>query len=79
MAMDTTNLTESLESQLHLLSEEERKKVAEYVKSIIDQRRVVTAKDNRWIMNLVGIGSGPSDLAEEHDHYIYGTPKKGSD
>lgn len=25
---------------------------------------------------VIGIGQGPADSAEQHDHYIYGTPKK---
>ena len=25
---------------------------------------------------FIGVCEGPSDLAENHDHYIHGTPKK---
>jgi predicted DNA-binding antitoxin AbrB/MazE fold protein len=25
---------------------------------------------------VIGIGEGPSDGADQHDHYIYGTPKR---
>lgn len=36
--------------------------------------------DDPWLshpMNsVIGIGSGPTDSAAQHDHYIYGTPKK---
>jgi predicted DNA-binding antitoxin AbrB/MazE fold protein len=25
---------------------------------------------------VIGIGEGPGDGADQHDHYIYGTPKR---
>jgi len=25
---------------------------------------------------VIGIGEGPADGADQHDHYIYGTPKR---
>jgi hypothetical protein len=25
---------------------------------------------------VIGIGQGPADGADQHDHYIYGTPKR---
>ena len=32
-----------------------------------------------WIAaNAVGSDALPTDLADEHDHYLYGQPKKGS-
>jgi hypothetical protein len=27
---------------------------------------------------LAGTVDGPEDLAKEHDHYLYGTPKQGT-
>jgi AF2212-like len=29
------------------------------------------------LSSLVGTVDAPSDWAEEHDHYLYGTPKRG--
>ncbi|KGE73308.1 antitoxin family protein [Spirochaeta lutea] len=31
------------------------------------------------IAMLAGSVEGPEDLAREHDHYLYGIPKRGSD
>ena len=30
------------------------------------------------LRSLVGTVDAPADWAEEHDHYLYGTPKRGS-
>lgn len=30
-----------------------------------------------FLIRNAGTISGPSDFSEEHDHYLYGTPKKG--
>jgi hypothetical protein len=29
------------------------------------------------LVGLVGDPEGPRDVAEEHDHYLYGAPKRG--
>lgn len=29
-----------------------------------------------WMGDLIGSGDGPSDLAENHDHYAHGVPKR---
>ncbi len=31
-----------------------------------------------WMLNYAGVADDlPADLASEHDHYLYGTPKHG--
>jgi hypothetical protein len=38
-------------------------------------------KVNAWsyLASLAGSYDGPPDWSAEHDHYIYGTPKRGSE
>ena len=35
---------------------------------------------NAWdfLASIAGSYDGPGDSADEHDHYIYGTPKRGA-
>jgi hypothetical protein len=43
--------------------------------AVADQARGLSALD--WIVeNAVDDPSTPTDLAHQHDHYLYGTPKK---
>jgi len=41
----------------------------------------VTVENNAWSVldSLIGCVDAPSDWAEEHDHYISGTPKRRAD
>ncbi len=42
-----------------------------------EQARVPEAlADDDPLWSLVGVADGPTDGAENHDHYIYGAPKK---
>lgn len=37
------------------------------------------AEDPLWaISGLAGDPEGPDDVAEEHDHHLYGAPKTGT-
>lgn len=56
--------------------------------SIIDQfqasagrRTRVSEGESIWtvLKSLIGTVDAPPDWAAEHDHYLYGTPKKGAD
>jgi len=42
--------------------------------------RAVGAED-AWsvLQSLAGTYDGPSDWSSQHDHYIYGSPKRGAD
>jgi hypothetical protein len=38
-----------------------------------------TESDPVYHLADLAVDGGPSDLASEHDHYAYGTPKRGKD
>ncbi|MDM8545378.1 hypothetical protein QUF61_02685 [Candidatus Venteria ishoeyi] len=42
------------------------------------EEKIPTQEVNAWdtLQNLTGSLSAPSDWAEEHDHYLYGTNKQ---
>ncbi|GEM_PF-1500434 len=75
--METKDIVSTIQSDLAMLNEEEQRRVMEYVRTLIEQKKKNHAQYVEDMMKLVGIGeSGLGDGAEEHDHYIYGTPKK---
>ena len=37
---------------------------------------VSTLDESDPLAAVIGIGEGPADGADQHDHYIYGTPKR---
>ena len=37
---------------------------------------VSTLDESDPLAAVIGIGEGPADGADQHDHYIYGTPKQ---
>ena len=41
-------------------------------------RVTLTTADENYdpLAGVIGIGEGPADGADRHDHYIYGTPKR---
>ena len=43
------------------------------------ERREAKEKRNLWdvLSDLSGTVEGPDDWSEEHDHYLYGVPKRG--
>lgn len=72
---------EQIVSKIRTLSEKEREDVLRYVDSVIgNQSR--PKKLGEKIMELVADVPDevwdrlPTDGAEQHDHYIYGTPKR---
>lgn len=39
-----------------------------------------TGAEAEPLLQIIGLAedpAGPDDVAEEHDHYLYGTPKRG--
>jgi hypothetical protein len=47
------------------------------VEVVVKEREPAPAALGKRLMKLSGIAKGlPSDLAEQHDHYLYGTPKR---
>ena len=52
-----------------------REAVELYEKTKVSDEKDLTEKDPIW--DIVGLVSGnATDLSEEHDHYIYGNPKR---
>jgi len=43
------------------------------------EKKETSGKENLWdvLDKLTGTIAGPEDWSKEHDHYLYGTPKKG--
>jgi len=43
------------------------------------EREETSGEQNVWdvLNNLIGAVEGPEDLSQEHDHYLYGLPKRG--
>jgi hypothetical protein len=46
-----------------------------------DQVSAAVKRENAWdlLEALTGTIEAPPDWASEHDHYLYGTPKRGED
>ncbi len=67
--------------KIQTLSDEEREQVLRYVEDVLNKRHRKQTLGEK-IQNLTADVSDdvwekiPSDGAEQHDHYIYGTPKK---
>ncbi len=66
-----------LEQQLMQLDENEQQKVFSFIQSLLRNKHTNHKKNLRGLERLIGIGeSDVTDGAAEHDHYLYGTPKK---
>ena len=50
---------------------------AEYILTIEKKKQEKPVHAIEFLIKNAGIIHGPSDFSEEHDHYLYGTPKKG--
>ena len=67
--------------KIQTLSDEEREQVLRYVEDVLNRRNRKQTLGEK-IQNLTADVSDevwekiPTDGAEHHDHYIYGTPKK---
>ncbi len=47
------------------------------VELVVKEKPVAPTTLGQRLLKLAGIAKGlPSDLAEQHDHYIHGTPKR---
>ncbi|MBS4028722.1 MAG: hypothetical protein KGZ58_08795 [Ignavibacteriales bacterium] len=75
--MTQTESHVQIEKQLMQLDENEQQKVFSFIQSLLNQKRTQEPSDLRELEELIAVGSGTLfDGAEEHDHYVYGTPKK---
>lgn len=67
--------------KIQTLSDEERERVLHYVEEVLSRRnrkQTLGEKINKIIADVPDEvwEKIPSDSSEQHDHYIYGTPKK---
>lgn len=78
------NIEESLIEKLRGLPLEKQQEVLEFVENLA--KRPATSRDDRPIWEVIREISAevpdeewaklPADGAEQHDHYLYGSPKK---
>jgi len=75
-------LTRELEQHIHVLSQQQKKPEAEVIRDLLEtglkkQRPISTGEA---LLGLAKLGetlgmSGPTDLSERHDDYLYGDDK----
>ena len=77
------NLQQTIQEQMRVLSEDEIRQVLAFIASLQKQRKVSRANPLSAIFeelsNEIPLEQWrelPSDGAENHDHYLYGAPKK---
>ncbi len=79
----SANLQHTIQEQIRVLSEEEMQQVLNFVNSLRKENAVSQVKPISAIFEdlsseipLDEWRELPSDGAENHDHYLYGAPKK---
>ena len=82
----SANIEEKVIEKLRVLPPEQQREVLEFVESLTQQYS--QSRDNRPIWEVIREHSAqvpaeewdkvPADGAEQHDHYLYGSPKKQS-
>ena len=79
----STHLQHALEEQIRVLSEDEMRLVLSFVSNLRKEKGASRAKPISAIFEDLSselpLGEWrelPSDGAENHDHYLYGAPKK---
>ena len=79
----SVNLQQTIQEQIRVLSEEEMRQVLNFVNDLRKEKTVSPAKPISAIFEdlsseilLDEWRELPSDGAENHDHYLYGAPKK---
>jgi len=74
------SIKELIKQELDYLSEEDLEEFYQVIKSR-SQRDVNNENNNDELGDLLEkcqVSTGITDLAEQHDHYLYGTPKRGN-
>ncbi|WP_017293683.1 hypothetical protein [Geminocystis herdmanii] len=74
------SIKELIKQELDYLSEEDLQEFYQVIKSR-SQREVNNKNNNDELGDLLEkcqVSTGITDLAEQHDHYLYGTPKRGN-
>ena len=79
----SANLQNSIQEQVRILSDDEMRQVLSFVNGLREERKNGQAKPISAIfenlsneISLAEWSELPTDGAENHDHYLYGTPKK---
>lgn len=79
----SANLQHTIQEQIRVLSEEEMRQVLNFVNDLRKEKTAVQIKSISAIFedlsNEIPLDEWrelPSDGAENHDHYLYGAPKK---
>ena len=79
----STDLQHTIQEQIRVLSEDEMRRVLNFVKNLRKEKNAPQAKPISAIfedlsreVSLEEWSELPSDGAENHDHYLYGAPKK---
>lgn len=79
----SVNLQEIIQEQVRVLSEDEMKRVLDFMQNLRKDKKVRKVKPISAIFeelsNEIPLDEWkelPSDGAENHDHYLYGAPKK---
>lgn len=72
-----TEITQTIIQKVPMLSDEQQRKLLSITESFLNE----TATETGWsaLKKAIAdnqINSGVGDLANQHDHYIYGTEKK---
>jgi len=80
----SVNLQNSIQEQVQVLSDDEMRQVLTLVNGLRDVKKSDQTKPISAIFedlssepSLAEWSELPSDGAENHDHYLYGAPKKG--
>ncbi|MGB7207888.1 MAG: hypothetical protein WBD27_04440 [Pyrinomonadaceae bacterium] len=78
-----TEITQTIFQKVPMLSEDDQKKVLETVESLLDEKSLNKVKPISAIFeelsNQIPLEEWqelPIDGAENHDHYLYGAPRK---
>lgn len=79
----STNLRQIIQEQVRVLSDDEMREVLKFVQNLREEKKVQAAKPISAIFEelsskipLEEWEELPADGAENHDHYLYGAPKK---
>lgn len=79
----SANLQHTIQEQMRALSEDEMRQVLNFVNGLQKEKKALQVKPISAIfeelskeVSLDEWSKLPSDGAENHDHYLYGAPKK---
>ncbi len=73
-----TDVTEKIVEKVRILSDEQKKKVLEFVETLEPQKRTPWQIWQEHLKNIPEeeLDKIPADASNNLDHYLYGAPKK---